>query len=101
MQGLTSSIWPLAPTVRIRGATDAAITLGVVTAKAASTLNTAAPYNRDHILQYTAITKVLFHGEKMGRWDSLLDIVTGGGKTVIIARLLKCCSRIPWVSWSS
>lgn len=51
--------------------------------------------------QYTAITKVLFHGEKMGRWDSLLDIVTGGGKTVIIARLLKCCSRIPWVSWSS
>lgn len=38
--------------------------------------------------QYTAITKVLFHGEKRGRWDSLLDIVTGGGKTVIMAGLI-------------
>ncbi len=38
--------------------------------------------------QYTAITKVLFHGEKLGRWDSLLDIVTGGGKTVIMAGLI-------------
>lgn len=47
----------LAPTVRIRGATDAAITASVVTAKAASTLNTSAPYQKDHVLQYTAITK--------------------------------------------
>ena len=38
--------------------------------------------------QYTAITKVLFQGEKLGRWDSLLDIVTGGGKTVIMAGLI-------------
>lgn len=38
--------------------------------------------------QYTAITKVLFHGEKLGKWDSLLDIVTGGGKTVIMAGLI-------------
>ncbi len=47
----------LAPTVRIRGATDAAITTSVVTAKAASALNTSAPYQKDHVLQYTAITK--------------------------------------------
>jgi superfamily II DNA or RNA helicase len=38
--------------------------------------------------QYAAITKVIFHGEKLGRWDSLLDIVTGGGKTVIMAGLI-------------
>lgn len=38
--------------------------------------------------QYTAITKVLFYGEKLGKWDSLLDIVTGGGKTVIMAGLI-------------
>lgn len=38
--------------------------------------------------QYTAITKVLFQGEKLGKWDSLLDIVTGGGKTVIMAGLI-------------
>ena len=38
--------------------------------------------------QYVAITQVIFHGEKLGRWDSLLDIVTGGGKTVIMAGLI-------------
>lgn len=38
--------------------------------------------------QYTAITKVIFQGEKLGKWDSLLDIVTGGGKTVMMAGLV-------------
>ena len=38
--------------------------------------------------QYTAITKVIYNGEKLGKWESLLDIVTGGGKTVIIAGLI-------------
>ena len=47
-------------TVRIRGGTAAAgglVTAGIVTAKAASTLNPAAPYNKDHVFQYTPITK--------------------------------------------
>src|SRR3989338_8393884 len=35
--------------------------------------------------QVEAILRVIYHGEKLGRWDSLLDIVTGGGKTVIMA----------------
>jgi len=47
----------LAPTLRIRGATNSIFTTGVVTAKAASTLNTSAPYNKDHVLQYASITK--------------------------------------------
>ena len=38
--------------------------------------------------QYAAITKVIYSGEKLGKWESLLDIVTGGGKTVIMAGLI-------------
>jgi len=38
--------------------------------------------------QYTAITKVIYAGEKLGRWETLLDIVTGGGKTVIMAGVM-------------
>lgn len=38
--------------------------------------------------QYEAVMRVIYNGEKLGRWDSLLDIVTGGGKTVIIAALI-------------
>ncbi len=38
--------------------------------------------------QYTAITKVIYAGEKLGKWECLLDIVTGGGKTVIMAGLI-------------
>lgn len=47
-------------TLRVRGGTAAAsglVTAGIVTAKAATTLNTAAPYNKDHVLQYASITK--------------------------------------------
>jgi superfamily II DNA or RNA helicase len=38
--------------------------------------------------QYAAITKIIYAGEKLGKWESLLDIVTGGGKTVIMAGLI-------------
>lgn len=38
--------------------------------------------------QYEAILHVIFYGEKMGKWDSLMDIVTGGGKTVIMSALI-------------
>lgn len=38
--------------------------------------------------QYEAIMRVIYHGEKLGKWDSLLDIVTGGGKTVIMSALI-------------
>lgn len=38
--------------------------------------------------QYEAIMHVLFYGEKMEKWDSLMDIVTGGGKTVIMSALI-------------
>lgn len=38
--------------------------------------------------QVEAILRVIYHGEKLGKWESLLDIVTGGGKTVIMAGLV-------------
>ena len=38
--------------------------------------------------QIEAILRVIYAGEKMGKWESLLDIVTGGGKTVIMAALI-------------
>ena len=38
--------------------------------------------------QIEAILRVIYHGEKLGKWESLLDIVTGGGKTVIMAGLV-------------
>ena len=50
----------LAPSMHVRGGTAAAagvVTAGIVTAKATTTLNTAAPYHKDVVLQYTAVTK--------------------------------------------
>lgn len=44
-------------TVRVRGADNAAITVNVVTAKAASTINTSAPYQKDTVLQFPSVTK--------------------------------------------
>ncbi len=38
--------------------------------------------------QYEAIMHVIFYGEKLGKWDSLMDIVTGGWKTVIMSALI-------------
>lgn len=38
--------------------------------------------------QWEAITHVIHRGEFEGKWESLLDIVTGGGKTVLMAGLI-------------
>ena len=38
--------------------------------------------------QTEAILRVIYCGEKLNDWDVLLDIVTGGGKTVIMAALI-------------
>lgn len=38
--------------------------------------------------QVEAILRVIYCGEKLNDWDVLLDIVTGGGKTVIMAALV-------------
>lgn len=38
--------------------------------------------------QYEAVMRVIYHGEKLGKWDTLLDIVTGWWKTVIMATLI-------------
>ena len=38
--------------------------------------------------QKEAILRVIYEGEIGGKWSSLLDIVTGGGKTAIIAGLI-------------
>lgn len=45
-------------TLRVRGADDSGITSNVVTAKAASTLySTTSPRNKDHVLQFAAVSK--------------------------------------------
>jgi hypothetical protein len=46
-----------APTLRVRAADDAAITVNVVTPKAATTLDLTAPRHKDHVLQFAAATK--------------------------------------------
>ena len=38
--------------------------------------------------QWEAIARVIHNGEVRGKWECLLDIVTGGGKTVIMAGLM-------------
>lgn len=38
--------------------------------------------------QVEAILRVIYCGEKLNDWDVLLDIVTGGGKTIIMAALI-------------
>lgn len=43
--------------VRVRGADNSAITTSVVTAKAASNINTADPYSKDAVLQFPSVTK--------------------------------------------
>ena len=44
--------------------------------------------------QQEAILSVIYEGEIEGRWSSLLDIVTGGGKTVVIAGLISYFKQI-------
>ena len=38
--------------------------------------------------QVEALLRVIYSGEKLGKWETLLDIVTGGGKTAIMAGLI-------------
>lgn len=42
------------PTLRVRAADDSGITTNVITPKSATTLNTSAPRERDHVLQFAA-----------------------------------------------
>lgn len=65
-------------TVRVRAATDAAITTGVVTAKAATTIVTTAPNQKDTALQFPTQTKQY--------WE--LTFVHTGTKIVTIGEVL-------------
>ena len=38
--------------------------------------------------QAEALLRVIHAGEKLGKWETLLDIVTGGGKTAIMAAII-------------
>jgi hypothetical protein len=46
-----------APTIAIAAATDSGITTSVVNPKSATTPNTTAPQHKDHVLQFTAVSK--------------------------------------------
>jgi hypothetical protein len=65
-------------TVRVRAADDAAITTNVVTAKAASTITTTAPNEKDTVLQFPSVTKRYWEltfvhtGTKIVRFGELL-----------------------------
>ena len=69
-------------TVRVRAADDAGISVNVVTAKAASTINTSAPYQKDTVLQFPSVTKQY--------WE--LTFVHSGTKIVTIGELLAFAS---------
>ena len=69
-------------TVRVRAATDAAITTSVVTAKAASTIVTTAPNQKDTVLQFPTVTKQY--------WE--LTFVHTGTKVVTIGEVLALTS---------
>ena len=69
-------------TVRVRAATDAAITVGVVTAKDASTITTTAPDSKDTILQFPSVTKQY--------WE--LTFVHTGTKIVTLGEVLAFAS---------
>jgi len=65
-------------TVRVRAANDAGITSGVVTAKDATTIVTAAPNEKDTILQFPSVTKQY--------WE--LTFVHTGTKIVTLGEVL-------------
>lgn len=65
-------------TVRIRAADDSGISVNVVTAKAASTINTSAPYQKDTVLQFPSATKRY--------WE--FTFVHSGTKTITIGEVL-------------
>lgn len=47
----------VAPTLKVEGADDAAITVNPVTAKAQTTLTQTRPKHRDHVLQFAAVSR--------------------------------------------
>ena len=65
-------------TVRVRAADDAAITTNVVTAKAASTIVTTEPNQKDTVLQFPSVTKRY--------WE--LTFVHTGTKIVTVSEIL-------------
>lgn len=65
-------------TVKVEGADDAAITVNAVTAKAASTINTSAPYEKDTALQFPSVTKRYWR----------LTFTHSGTKTITLGELL-------------
>lgn len=69
-------------TVRVRAADDAAITTNVVTAKAASTITTTAPNQKDTVLQFPSVTKQY--------WE--FTFVHTGTKVVTIGEVLAFAS---------
>jgi hypothetical protein len=69
-------------TVRVRAATDAAITAGVVTAKDATTIVTAEPNQKDTVLQFPSVTKQY--------WE--LTFVHTGTKIVTVGEVLAFAS---------
>lgn len=71
-----------AVTVRVRSATDATITSNVTTDKAASTINTSAPYHKDTVLQFPAAAP----GAERRYWE--LTFVHSGSKTLSIGEIL-------------
>lgn len=69
-------------TVRVRGADDAAFTVNVVIAKAASTVTTAEPNHKDTVLQFPSVSKRY--------WE--LAFVHAGTKIVTVGELLALAS---------
>lgn len=65
-------------TVKVEAADDAGFTTNLVTAKAATTINTGAPYQKDTVLQFASVTK---------RYWRLVFVHTGS-KTITIGELL-------------
>ena len=65
-------------TVKVEGGDDAAISVNPVTAKSASTVNTSAPYDKDTLLQFPAVSKRYWR----------LTFTHSGTKTLTIGELL-------------
>lgn len=63
--------------VQVQGADDAGFSVGIVTAKAASTINTSAPYQKDTVLQFPAVSKRYWR----------LTFTHSGTKTITIGEL--------------
>lgn len=65
-------------TVEVKGADDSGFTTNVVTAKAASTINTSAPYQKDTVLQFPSVSRRY--------WK--LTFTHSGSKTISLGEVL-------------